>query len=102
MPPGIVLVASHLRRGASRKRPARDHGPRRPASHRERDQHFGQVARQAETSTNATDGFLDSNGKMTDLGANFFPAAINNKGQIVANAYDTATYQTHALLLNPS
>ena len=27
---------------------------------------------------------------------------INNNGQIVANAYDTATYQTHTLLLNPS
>jgi probable HAF family extracellular repeat protein len=28
--------------------------------------------------------------------------AINNNGQIVANAYDTTTYQTHTLLLNPS
>jgi probable HAF family extracellular repeat protein len=28
--------------------------------------------------------------------------AINNNGQIVANAYDTTTNQTHALLLNPS
>jgi probable HAF family extracellular repeat protein len=27
---------------------------------------------------------------------------INNNGQIVASAYDTATYQTHALLLTPS
>jgi hypothetical protein len=78
---------------------------------------------------------------MTDLGLNFFPAAINDNGvivggneiysngtlqgldtlipagtpyqiqsadavndngQIVADAYDTATYQTHALLLTPS
>jgi probable HAF family extracellular repeat protein len=31
-----------------------------------------------------------------------YATAINNNGQIVANAYDTATYQTHALLLNPS
>jgi probable HAF family extracellular repeat protein len=28
--------------------------------------------------------------------------AINDNGQIVANAYDTATNQNHALLLNPS
>jgi probable HAF family extracellular repeat protein len=28
--------------------------------------------------------------------------AINDNGQIVANAYDTATYQSHALLLTPS
>jgi probable HAF family extracellular repeat protein len=28
--------------------------------------------------------------------------AINNNGQIVADAYDTATYQTHALLLTPN
>jgi len=27
---------------------------------------------------------------------------INDNGQIVANATDTATGQTHALLLNPS
>jgi probable HAF family extracellular repeat protein len=27
---------------------------------------------------------------------------INNNGQIVANAIDTVTGQTHALLLNPS
>ncbi len=27
--------------------------------------------------------------------------AVNDNGQIVANAYDTATYQTHALLLTP-
>jgi hypothetical protein len=77
---------------------------------------------------------------MTDLGLNFFPAAvndsgvavgndeiyiggtvqnlnnlipagspyqiqyataINDNGQIVADAYDTVTYQTHALLLSP-
>ena len=28
--------------------------------------------------------------------------AINDKSQIVVNAYDTATYQNHALLLTPS
>jgi probable HAF family extracellular repeat protein len=31
-----------------------------------------------------------------------YATGINNKGQIVANATDTATSQTHALLLNPS
>jgi hypothetical protein len=39
---------------------------------------------------------------MTRLGVSFFPAAINDNGQIVADAYDTATYQTHALLLTPN
>jgi len=101
----------------------------------------GQVVGTSQTSTGAEDGFLWSNGTMTDLGPSFSPAAINdsgvivggqfvysngtlqnlnnlipagspyqiesatginNNGQIVANATDTATGQTHALLLNPS
>jgi probable HAF family extracellular repeat protein len=101
----------------------------------------GQVAGTSETSTGAEDGFLWSNGTLTDLGPGFSPAAvndsgvivggqfvysggtlqnlntlipagsgyqiqnatgINDNGQIVANAEDTATGQTHALLLNPS
>jgi probable HAF family extracellular repeat protein len=101
----------------------------------------GQVVGTSQTSTGAEDGFLWSNGTMTDLGPNFSPAAINDggvivggpfvdsngtlqnlnnlipagsgyqilnatgindNGQIVANAVDTATGQTHALLLNPS
>jgi probable HAF family extracellular repeat protein len=101
----------------------------------------GQVVGTSETSVGAEDGFLWSNGTMTDLGSNFSPAAvnasgvivggqfvysggtlqnlnnlipagsgyqiqsatgINDHGQIVANAEDTATGQTHALLLNPS
>jgi len=45
---------------------------------------------------------LWSNGQMTDLALNFFPAAINDNGQIVANAYDTNTCQGHALLLTPN
>jgi len=101
---------------------------------------LGQVVGTSETSTGAEDGFLWSNGTMTDLGSNFSPTAvngsgvivggqfvyngtlqnlntlipqgsgyqiqsatgINDNGQIVANATDTATGQTHALLLNPS
>jgi probable HAF family extracellular repeat protein len=101
----------------------------------------GQVVGTSQTSTGAEDGFLWSNGTMTDLGPNFSPAAvndngvivggqfvysngtlqnlnnlipagsryqiqnatgINDNGQIVANADDTASGQTHALLLNPS
>jgi probable HAF family extracellular repeat protein len=101
----------------------------------------GQVVGTSETSTGADDGFLWSNGTMTDLGSSFSPAAvndsgvivggqfvysngtlqnlntlipagsgyqiqnatgINDNGRIVANATDTATGQTHALLLNPS
>ena len=101
----------------------------------------GQVVGTSQTSTGAEDGFLWSNGTMTDLGPNFSPAAvndsgvivggqfvysngtlqnlntlipagsgyqiqsatgINDNGQIVANATDTATGQTHALLLTPN
>src|SRR5262245_37357887 len=101
----------------------------------------GQVVGTSETSTGAEDGFLFSNGKITDLGPAFSPAAINDSGvivggqfvdtdgtlqnlnnlipvgsgyqiqsatgindngQIIANATDTATGQTHALLLAPS
>jgi probable HAF family extracellular repeat protein len=31
-----------------------------------------------------------------------YATAINDNGQIAADAYDTVTYQTHALLLTPS
>jgi probable HAF family extracellular repeat protein len=100
----------------------------------------GQVVGTSETSTGAEDGFLWSNGKLTDLGSNFSPAAvndsgvivggqfvyngtlqnlnnlipagspyqiqsatgINDNGQIIANAEDTVTGQTHALLLTPN
>jgi hypothetical protein len=31
-----------------------------------------------------------------------YAVAINDSGQIVVNAYDTATNQNHALLLTPS
>jgi probable HAF family extracellular repeat protein len=101
----------------------------------------GQVTGTAVTSTGALDGFLWSNGKITDLGPAFAPAAINDNGvivgghfidsggtlhnlnnrtpagsgyhiqsatgindsgQIVANAHDTATNQQHALLLTPN
>jgi len=62
---------------------------------------LGQVVGFAQTSTDADHGFLWSNGQMTDLALNFFPAAINDNGQIVANAYDTNTCQGHALLLTP-
>jgi probable HAF family extracellular repeat protein len=102
---------------------------------------LGQVAGYAQTSSYAQHGFLWSDGMMTDLGNNFFAAAINDNrvivggseiydggtlqdlntlvpvgspynimyataindnGQIVANAYDTATNQNHALLLTPN
>jgi probable HAF family extracellular repeat protein len=43
----------------------------------------GQVTGFSQTSTDADHGFLWSNGKMTDLGLNFFPAAINDNGVIV-------------------
>jgi len=55
--------------------------------------------------------FVYSNGTLQNLN-NLIPAGsphqiesatgINDNGQIVANATDTATGQTHALLLNPS
>lgn len=101
----------------------------------------GQVVGTAQTSSGAIDGFLESNGTITDLGSTFAPAAINdsgvivggqfvdsdgtlqnlnnlipagspyqiqsatginNTGQIIVNAIDTATGQQHALLLTPS
>jgi probable HAF family extracellular repeat protein len=100
----------------------------------------GQVVGTVYTSTGGEDGWLCSNGTLTDLGPSLFPAAINDSGvivggplidsggtvqnlntlipagspyqidsatgindngQIVANAEDTATGQTHALLLTP-
>jgi probable HAF family extracellular repeat protein len=102
---------------------------------------LGQVVGTSNTSTGASDGFLWSNGTMTDLGNSFSPAAINHSGvivggqlvysagtlqnlnnlipagspyqiqnargindngQIVANAVDTATGQDHGLLLTPN
>jgi probable HAF family extracellular repeat protein len=101
----------------------------------------GQVTGTAVTSAGALDGFVWSNGTMTDLGPAFSPAAINDNGviaggqfidsggtlhnlnhliaagsgyqiqsatgindngQIIANATDTATGQQHALLLTPN
>ena len=54
---------------------------------------------------------IDSAGTVQNLN-NLIPAGspyqiqnatgINNNGQIVANAYDTATNQTHTLLLTPN
>ncbi len=64
--------------------------------------HLGQVVGWAQTSTDADHGFLWSNGKMIDLGLNFFPTAVNDNGQIVADAYDTATCQTDAMGADPS
>lgn len=100
-----------------------------------------QYDQQKKCFTHPYHAFVYSNGTMTDLGNNFFPAAvndngvivggpmiyssgtlqslnnlipagspyqidsatgINNNGQIVADAYDTATNQTHALELTPS
>ena len=46
----------------------------------------GQIVGSANTSSGATDGFLYSNGKMTDLGS-FTPAAINDNGVIVGGQY---------------
>src|SRR5215471_13977581 len=43
----------------------------------------GQVAGTSQVSTGAEDGFLWSNGTMTDLGSNFSPAAVNDSGVIV-------------------
>jgi probable HAF family extracellular repeat protein len=42
---------------------------------------LGQAAGWAQTNTGADRGFLSSDGKMTDLGLNFFPAAVNDNGQ---------------------
>src|SRR5215831_564455 len=44
---------------------------------------FGHVVGFAQTGTDADHGFLWINGKMTDLGLNFFPAAVNDNDVIV-------------------
>jgi probable HAF family extracellular repeat protein len=46
-----------------------------------------QVVGTSETSTGAEDGFLWSNGAMTDLGSNFSPAAVNDSGVIVGGQF---------------
>jgi len=47
----------------------------------------GQVVGTSQTSTGAEDGFLWSNGTMTDLGSNFSPAAVNASGVIVGGQF---------------
>jgi probable HAF family extracellular repeat protein len=56
---------------------------------------LGQVVGTAKTSTGAFDGFLWSNGTMTDLGNSFSPAAINDSGVIVGGqlVYSGGTLQ---------
>ena len=61
----------------------------------------GQIAGAVFMEGGATEGFLYSNGTITSLGS-FTAAAINDNGQIVANATYTPTGQTHALLLTPA
>jgi len=55
----------------------------------------GQVVGTSETSTGAEDGFLWSNGTMTDLGSSFSPAAVNASGVIVGGqfVYSNGTLQ---------
>jgi uncharacterized membrane protein len=57
----------------------------------------------AQTSTDADHGFLWSNGKMTDLGLNFFPAAINDRDVIVGGSmiYSGGTLQNLNNLIPP-
>jgi probable HAF family extracellular repeat protein len=56
---------------------------------------LGQVVGTANTSTGASDGFLWSNGTITDLGNNFSPAAINDSDVIVGGqlVYSGGTFQ---------
>ena len=56
---------------------------------------LGQVVGTAETSTGAFDGFLWSNGTLTDLGSSFSPTAINDSGVIVGGPliYSAGTLQ---------
>jgi len=61
--------------------------------------------------SSSSTAFIYSGGTLQNLN-NLIPAgssyqltdatAINDSGQIVANAYDTVTYQNHVLLLTPS
>jgi probable HAF family extracellular repeat protein len=45
----------------------------------------GQIIGRGTTSTGASHGFLDSNGTVTDLGANFIPQAINDNGVMIGD-----------------
>src|SRR5260370_38417699 len=56
---------------------------------------LGQVVGWAQASTDADHGFLWSNGHMTDLGLNFFPAAVNDNGVVVGGGliYSGGTLQ---------
>lgn len=54
-----------------------------------------------QTSTDADHPFLWSDGKMTDLGVSFFPAAINDKGLIVADTGRDALLNTGLTTLFP-
>src|SRR5215471_3416413 len=47
----------------------------------------GQVVGTSPTSTGAEDGFLWSNGTMTDLSSNFSPAAVNDSAMIVGGQF---------------
>ena len=56
---------------------------------------LGQVVGTSATSTGSVDGALWSNGTVTDLGSNFWPAAINDSGVIVGRqfVYSNGTLQ---------
>src|SRR5215471_18150734 len=47
----------------------------------------GDVVGTSQTSTGADDGFLLSNGTMTDLGSNFSPVAVNDSGVVVGGPF---------------
>ena len=60
----------------------------------------GQVVGFAQTSTDANHGFLYTGGKLTDLGPNFTPAAINDNGVIVGTSSAGAAVWSNGVLQN--
>jgi probable HAF family extracellular repeat protein len=64
---------------------------------------LGQVTGYAMTSTDAQHGFLWSNGQMTDLGLNFYAAAINDNDVIVGGneIYSNGTIHDLNALITP-
>jgi len=61
---------------------------------------LGQVVGFAQTSTDASHGFLDTGGQLTDLGPGFSPTAINDHTVIVGTSSTGAAVWTNGVLQN--
>jgi probable HAF family extracellular repeat protein len=60
----------------------------------------GQIVGSAQTSSDANDGFIYTGGKMSDLGPNIYPYAINDAGVIVGQGPGGAVIDNGATVQN--